>query len=95
MNRRIDQYIAEYEGLDPDEDDQDTNDEMIKEMKALIIEFPSFSSPEKDNAETFIITFGSMENPESMTTDLINRSFSHYLTDFHTEDAKRLNKRLQ
>jgi hypothetical protein len=83
MNKRIDQYIAEYEELE-DENDQNTNDEMIKEMKALMIEFSSFSSLEKNNAETFIIIFESMKNFESMIIDLINRSFSHYLIDFHT-----------
>jgi hypothetical protein len=84
MNKRIDQYIAEYKGLE-DEKDQNTNSEMIKEMKALMIDFSSLSSPEKDeNVEAFIITFESMKNSESMITDLINRSFSHYLTDFHT-----------
>jgi hypothetical protein len=85
MNKRIDQYIAEYEGLDSDENDQNTNDELIKEMKALMIEFSSFSSLEKNNAETFIIIFESMKNFESMIIDLINRSFSHYLIDFHTD----------
>jgi hypothetical protein len=85
MNRRIDQYIAEYEELDSDENDQNTNDEMIKEMQALMIEFSSFSPPEKNNAETFIIIFESMKNLESMIIDLINRSFSHYLVDFYTE----------
>jgi hypothetical protein len=87
MNRRIDQYIAQYEGLESDEDDQDTNSELIKEMKALMIDFSSFlSSLEKnENAETFIIIFESMKNFESMTTDLVNRSFSHYLIDFHTD----------
>ncbi len=85
MNKRIDQYIAEYEELE-DENDQNTNDELIKEMKALMIEFSSFSSFEKnENAETFIIIFGSMKNFELMTTDLVNRSFSHYLIDFHTD----------
>jgi hypothetical protein len=83
MNKRIDQYIAEYEGLE-DEDDQDMDGELTKEMEALMIEFPPSSPPGKDNAEAFITTFGSMENPELMTTDLVNRSFSHYLTDFHT-----------
>jgi hypothetical protein len=85
MNKRIDQYIAEYEGLE-DEDDQDTDGELTKEMEALMIDFPSFlSPPDKDeNAEAFITTFGPMENPELLTTDLVNRSFSHYLTDFHT-----------
>jgi sporulation protein YlmC with PRC-barrel domain len=87
MNKRIDQYIAEYEereGLDSDENDQNTDDELIKEMKALMIEFSSFSLFEKDNAETFTIIFESIKNLESMIIDLINRSFSHYLIDFHT-----------
>jgi hypothetical protein len=84
MNKRIDQYIAEYEELE-DENDQNTNDELIKEMKALMIEFSSFSLFEKDNAETFIIILRSMKNLELMTTDLVNRSFSHYLIDFHTD----------
>jgi hypothetical protein len=85
MNKRIDQYIAEYEGLE-DEDDQNTNDELIKEMKALMIEFSSLLSSfeENNNAETFIIIFESMKNPQSMIIDLTNRSFSHYLIDFHT-----------
>jgi hypothetical protein len=85
MNKRIDQYIAEYEELDSDENDQNTNDELIKEMKALMIEFLSFSFLEKNsNAETFIIIFESMKNLESMIIDLINRSLSHYLIDFRT-----------
>jgi hypothetical protein len=84
MNKRIDQYIAEYEELE-DENDQNTNDELIKKMKALMIEFSSFSSLEKDNAETFIIIFESMKNLELMITDLVNRSFSHYLIDFYTD----------
>jgi hypothetical protein len=85
MNKRIDQYIAEYEELDLDERNQNTNDELIKEMKALIIDFSSFSFSEKDNAETFIIIFESMKNSQSMIIDLINRSFSHYFIDFHTD----------
>jgi hypothetical protein len=84
MNKRIDQYIAEYKELE-DENDQNTNDELIKEMKALMIDFSSFLSlfEKNENAETFIIIFESMKNFESMIIDLINRSFSHYLIDFH------------
>jgi hypothetical protein len=86
-NKRIDQYIAEYEELDSDEkNDHDTNDELIKEMKTLMIEFSSFSLFEKNfNAETFIIIFESMKNSEMMIVNLINRSLSHYLIDFHTD----------
>jgi hypothetical protein len=74
MNKRIDQYIAEYEELE-DENDQNTNDELIKEMKALMINFSSFLSlfEKNENVETFIIIFESMKNLESMIIDLINR----------------------
>jgi hypothetical protein len=59
---------------------------MIKKIKALIIEFSSFSFLEKnENAETFIIIFESMKNLEIMIIDLNNRSFSHYFTDLHTD----------
>jgi hypothetical protein len=89
MNKRIDQYIAEYEELeelDSDKNDQNTNDELIKEMKALMIEFSFLSFFEKNsNTETFIIIFESMKNFELMIIDLINRSLSHYLIDFRTD----------
>jgi hypothetical protein len=88
MNKRIDQYIAEYEELEEleDENDQNTNDELIEEMKALMIEFSSFSFFEKNfNAETFIIIFESMKNFELMIIDLTNRSLSHYLIDFYID----------
>jgi hypothetical protein len=86
MNKRIDQYIAEYEEF-KDENDQNTNDELIKEMKTLMIDFSSVLSflEKNENAETFIIIFESMKNLESMTTDRVNRSFSHYFIDFHTD----------
>jgi hypothetical protein len=99
MNKRIDQYIAEYEELeklDSDEkNDQNTNDELIKDMKALMIEFSSFSSFEKDNAETFIIIFESMKNSEMMIVNLINRSLSHYLINFHTDMNDQIIDRFQ
>jgi hypothetical protein len=90
VDQRIDQYITEYEELeelDSDENDQNTNDELIKEMKALMIDFSLFLSlfEKNENAETFIIIFESMKNLELMITDLVNRSFSHYLIDFHTD----------
>jgi hypothetical protein len=97
MNKRINQYIAEYEELDSDDNDQNTNDELIKKMKALMIEFSSlFSLLEKNsNAETFIIIFESMKNPQSMIIDLINRSFNHYLIDFHTDINDQIIDHLQ
>jgi hypothetical protein len=96
MNKRIDQYIAEYEELEElnsdESDDQNMNSELTKKMKALMIEFSfSFSFSEKnENAETFIIIFELMKNLQLMTTDLINRSFSHYLIDFHTDKNDQL-----
>jgi hypothetical protein len=92
MNKRINQYIAEYEGLDSNnKNDEDLNPDLENEMKALMIEFLSFSFLEKnENAETFIIIFESMKNFELMTTDLVNRSFSHYFIDFHTDMNDRL-----
>jgi hypothetical protein len=65
-NKRINQYIVEYkelEELDSDKNNQNTNDELIKEMTTLIIEFSSFSLLEKNsNAEIFIIIFESMKD---------------------------------
>ncbi len=96
MNKRIDQYIAEYEDLEPNENDQNTNGEMIKKMKALMIEFSSFLFEKDENAETFMIIFESMKNLELMITDLVNRSFSHYLIDFHTDmNDQSLNNQFQ
>jgi hypothetical protein len=100
MNKRIDQYIAEYEELeelDSDEkNNQNTDDELIKEMKALMIEFSSFSSFEKnENADEFIIIFESMKNLELMTIDLVNRSFNHYLIDFYTDMNEQIINHLQ
>jgi hypothetical protein len=73
MNKRIDQYIAEYKRLE-DENDQNTNNEMIKKIKVLMIEFSSLFSlfQKNENAETFIIIFESMKNLELMIIDFIN-----------------------
>jgi hypothetical protein len=101
MNKRIDQriaqYIAEYEELEElDSDENDENSEFTKEMKALMIEFSSFSLIENDsNAETFIITFESVKNSELMIIDLINRSLNHYLIDFHTDLNDQIINHLQ
>jgi hypothetical protein len=96
MNKRVNQYIAEYEEFDSDnKNDEDLNSELENEMKALMIEFSSFSFLEKDNAKTFIIIFESMKNLELMTTDLVNRSFSHYLIDFHSDMNDQIINHLQ
>jgi hypothetical protein len=97
IDQRIDQYIAEYEELEElDSDENDENSEFTKEMKALMIEFSSFSLLENDlNAETFIITFESVKNFELMIIDFINRSLSHYLIDFQTDLNDQIINHLQ
>ncbi len=90
VNKRIDQYISEYEGTDLSssysEDDSDTD--LIDEMKALIVNLSPFPAlpPIPDNpsnVETFITSFDPVENAnaEIMTTNLANRSLSHFLTN--------------
>jgi hypothetical protein len=91
---RIDHYISEYEGTNPSssysEDDSDTD--LTDEMKTLIVDLPSFPTlpfiPDNPpNAETFITSFDPVENAnaEIMTTNLANRSLSHFLTNnLHT-----------
>jgi hypothetical protein len=89
MNKRIDQYIFEYEETDFSsssylEDDSDTD--LIDEMKTLIVNlsFSSFlsmcsNSDNTANAETLMISFDLVQNAETMITNLANRSFNHFL----------------
>jgi hypothetical protein len=81
---RIDHYISEYEGTDSsssysEEDDYDTD--LIDEMKTLIVNLSVLSliSDNLPNVETFMTSFGSVENAEMMITNLANRSLSHFL----------------
>jgi hypothetical protein len=89
MNKRIDQYIFEYEETNLSsssysEDDSDTD--LIDEMKTLIVDLSSLSSlslPSNSdnfsNVETFITSFDLVQNAEIMITNLANRSLSHFL----------------
>jgi hypothetical protein len=83
MNKRIDQYIFEYEGTDSSssysEDDSDTD--LIDEMKALIVNLSALSliPDNPSNVETFMTSFESVKNAEMMITNLANRSLSHFL----------------
>jgi hypothetical protein len=84
MNKRIDQYIFEYEETNLSsssysEDDSDTD--LIDEMKTLIVNLSSLSSlslfsnsNNLSNVETFIISFDLVEktNAEIMITNLAN-----------------------
>jgi hypothetical protein len=88
MNKRIDQYIFEYEETDLSssysEDDSDTD--LIDEMKTLIMNLSVLSliSDNFSNVETFITSFHLVENAnaEIMITNLANRSLSHFLINY-------------
>jgi hypothetical protein len=87
MNKRIDQYIFEYEETNLSssysEDDSDTDPDLIDEMKTLIVNLSILSliSDNFSNVETFIISFDLVEkaNIEIMITNLADRSLSHFL----------------
>jgi hypothetical protein len=89
MNKRIDQYIFEYEETNFSsfsylEDDCDTD--LIDKMKTLIMNLSILSSlslfsnsNNLSNVETFIISFDSVHNAKILTSNLANRSLSHFL----------------
>jgi hypothetical protein len=85
MNKRIDQYIFEYEETNfsssYSEDDFDTD--LIDEMKTLIMNLSTLSliSNNLSNVKTFIISFDFVENAnaEIIITNLVNRSLNHFL----------------
>jgi hypothetical protein len=86
MNKRIDQYIFEYEETNLSsssysEDDSDTD--LIDEMKTLLVDLSALSliSDNLSNVETFINSFDFVEkvNAEIMITNLVNRSLNHFL----------------
>jgi hypothetical protein len=87
VNKRIDQYIFEYEETDfsssYSEDDSDTDPDLIDEMKTLIVDLSALPliSDNLSNVETFMTSFGSVKNAEMMITNLVNRSLSHFLTN--------------
>jgi hypothetical protein len=85
MNKRIDQYIFEYEetNLSSFYSEDDSDIDLINEMKTLIVNLSILSliSNNFSNLETFIISFDLVEtaNAEIMITNLANRSLSHFL----------------
>jgi hypothetical protein len=85
MNKRIDQYIFEYEETNfsssYSEDDFDTDSDLIDEMKTLIMNLSILSliSNNFPNVETFMTSFESVKNAQMMITNLANRSLSHFL----------------
>ncbi len=87
MNKRIDQYIFEYEETNfssfYSEDDFDIDSDLIDEMKTLIMNLStlSFISDNFSNVETFITFFDLVENAnaEIIITNLVNRSLNHFL----------------
>lgn len=83
MDKKVNQYIADYEGTESDMEDIDDTEE---EMEALIVDVSPPSSPppsKHDDTRNFLTSFGNMENAEMMTTDLANRSCSHFLGTLH------------
>ena len=75
-------YIVGYEGTDPALGaESDEVMDIEEEIEALMIDFESPEDPESEEVEgvssTFLTDFGAMNGPEIITTDLINRSFSH------------------
>jgi hypothetical protein len=83
MNKRIDQYIFEYEetNLSSSYSEDDSDTDLIDEMKTLIMNLSILSliSDNSANTETFIISFESVKNAEMMITNLANRSLNHFL----------------
>jgi hypothetical protein len=89
MNKRIDQYIFEYEETNLffsfySEDDSDID--LIDEMKTLIMNLSILSSLSLlsnsnnfSNVETFIISFNSIHNAKILTSNLANRSLNQLL----------------
>ncbi len=71
MNKRINQYIADYEEFDLENNENSKNDDLNDEMKTLMIEILSFSSFDKFSAtKTFMIVFESMKTSKIMIIDL-------------------------
>jgi hypothetical protein len=79
MNKRINQYITDYEECDFENNENTKKDEMNDEMKALMIEMSSFSSFKSSNTKTFMIFLESMKISKILIVDLINRFFNHFL----------------
>jgi hypothetical protein len=87
INKRIHQYIFKYEEIDFSfsfYSENDSDIDLIDEMKTLIMNLSSFSvlsfiSNNLSNVETFMISFESVKNAEMMITNLVNRSFNHLL----------------
>ncbi len=81
MNKWINQYITDYEELDPDyqNDKNWENDDLNDEVKILIIEMSSFSFFKLSNTKAFMILFELIKTSKIMIIDLTNRFFSHFL----------------
>jgi hypothetical protein len=85
MNKRIDQYIFEYEetNLSSSYSEDDSDIDLIDEMKTLIMNLSALSLifDNLSNVETFITFFDLVENAnvEIMITNLVNRSLNHFL----------------
>jgi hypothetical protein len=85
MNKRIDQYIFEYEetNLSSSYSEDDSETDLIDEMKTLIVNLSTLSLifDNFSNVETFITSFDFVENANAkiMITNLANRSLNYFL----------------
>ncbi len=85
MNKRIDQYIFEYEEtyLSSSYSEDDSETDLIDEMITLIVNLSTLSLifDNFSNVETFITSFDFVENANAkiMITNLANRSLNYFL----------------
>jgi hypothetical protein len=79
FNRRLDQYIADYEG-----DDIDSEEELEEAFQSLTIDIDPghLDKDPQDGIDHFFTSFGQIQRNQatSMAADLANKAFSHSVT---------------
>jgi hypothetical protein len=76
FDRRASHYISSYEGTEDQDSDEDSLNDQIE---TLMIDVPVPTERNATDSQAFFTSFGQIEYPEKMMTDLANRSFSHTL----------------
>jgi hypothetical protein len=84
MNKRIHQYIFQYEETDfssSSYSEDDLDPDLTDEMKTLKVNLSVLSLilDNLSNVKTFMISFDLVQNAETNITNLANRSLSHFL----------------
>ena len=79
FDKRASQYIAEYEEIDHEMDDDTKSIDDIAEALMIDMRFSSLSSLNQDNVNTdiFITSFGIIYSAKTITSDLVNHSFEY------------------